>query len=206
MAHVFPEVARLDGLGDAAVGPVEQRPIGIILDRLEEGICHPDRVVRVLTRNACIGLAVPIGVVGREFDALIALLGVIQHALDVSLGDRNLFGAADCELELLILLGIDRIFAAAIPGADCGEDFVQFLFVHLGAGNDAGDLLLFLDLPVDEFLDIGVVGIADHHFRRAARGATRFDRAGRAVTDFEKTHQTRGFATARKFFTRSAQA
>jgi hypothetical protein len=68
MADLLPQIARLDGLGDLAVGAADQLPVGVVLDRLQEGVGHPHRVVRVLARDAGIGLRVPVGVIGRELD------------------------------------------------------------------------------------------------------------------------------------------
>ena len=189
VADVFPQIARLDRLGDRAIGAADQFPIGVILDSLEERIGHTHRIVGVLAGDRGIGLAVPIGVIGREFDGAVALLGIIQHAFDVGLGDHDLFRAADRILELRVLCGIYRIFGAAVPCLDRGKDRVQLLLVHFGACDDAGNLLLFFHLPVDVFLNIGVIRIDDHHLGRAARGAARFDRARCTVPDLEETHQ-----------------
>ena len=49
--------------------------------------------------------------------------------------------------------------------------------------------MLFDHLPVDERLDIGVVGIDDHHLGRAAGGAAGFDRTRCPVADFQEPHQ-----------------
>ena len=75
----------------------------------------------------------------------------------------------------------------------------------LGAGDERRHLLLFLDLPVDIFLDIGVIDIDHHHLGRAARGAARFDGARRPVADLEERHKARGLAAARELFARAAQ-
>jgi hypothetical protein len=77
--------------------------------------------------------------------------------------------------------------------------------VHLGAGDEAGDLLLLDHLPVDELLDIGVIHVADHHLGRAPRGAARLDRARRAVADLEEAHQPRRLAAARQLLALAAQ-
>ena len=59
----------------------------------------------------------------------------------------------------------------------------------LGAGDQRGDLLLLLHLPVDEGLDVGMVDVDDDHLGGAARRAARLDRAGGAVADLEEGHQ-----------------
>jgi hypothetical protein len=60
------------------------------------------------------------------------------------------------------------------------------LLVDLGAGDQSRDLLLLLHLPVDELLDVGMIGIDHHHLGGAARGAAGLDRARGAVADLEK--------------------
>ena len=201
----FPQIARLDRLGDRAVGAADQLPVVIILDGAEEGIRNANRVVGVLTRDRGIGFAVPIRVVGREFDAGVALLGVVQHALDVGFGDRGFLGLADCPFQRVVLGGIISALGGAVPGADRLEDRVQATLVHLGAGDDGGDLLLLLHLPVDVLLDIGVIRIDDDHLGRAPCRPTGFDRARSPVADLEETHEARGFATPRKRLIRAAQ-
>ncbi len=49
-----------------------------------------------------------------------------------------------------------------------------------------------------KLFDIRVIHVADHHLRRAARGAARLDRACRAVADLQEPHEPRRFATARQ--------
>ena len=165
MADLFPQVAGTHGLGDLAVHAADQFPVRVLLDRLQEGVGHADRVVRVLARHRVIGFRVPVGIVGREFDAGVALLGIVQHALDVGFRDRDLLGFADRGLQAVVLCGVEGVSLGAVPGLDGGEDAVQHLLVHLGPGDDAGDLLLLENLPLDEVLDIRVIGVNDHHLR-----------------------------------------
>ena len=66
------------------------------------------------------------------------------------------------------------------------------------SGDQRGHLLLLPDLPVDEPLDVRMIGVADHHLRRAARGAAGLDGAGSSVADSEEAHQSRRFAAARE--------
>src|SRR5204863_5051608 len=73
---------------------------------------------------------------------------------------------------------------------------LEMLLIDLGAGDEGRDLLLFLHLPVDIGLDIGVIGIDHHHLGGAAGGAARLDRAGGAVADLEEAHQAAGLAAA----------
>ena len=79
------------------------------------------------------------------------------------------------------------------------------LLVDLGAADEGGNLLLFLHLPVDIGLDVGVVDVDDHHLGRAARGAARLDGARRAVADLQEGHQAGGLAAARQLLAFAAQ-
>ena len=51
MANIIPQIPRFDRFGNAAVGAIGQVPICILFNRLEECICHADRVVGILPRN-----------------------------------------------------------------------------------------------------------------------------------------------------------
>ena len=82
VADLLPQLARLERLRDLAVLAVGEVPVAVGLDRLEEVVGDAHRIVRVLARDGEIGLAIPIGVVGREVDVLVALLGELDHALD----------------------------------------------------------------------------------------------------------------------------
>jgi hypothetical protein len=79
------------------------------------------------------------------------------------------------------------------------------LLDDLGAGDEGGDLLLLLHLPVDIGLDVGVVDVDHDHLGRAARGAARLDGAGGAVADLEEGHQARRLAAARQLLALAAQ-
>jgi hypothetical protein len=59
------------------------------LDGLHEGVRDANGVVRVLARNSQIGLALPVGVVLINLNALPALLRQLQDAGDVVLGDET---------------------------------------------------------------------------------------------------------------------
>ncbi len=205
MADLIPKIAGPDGFHHTVLGAADQFPIGVLFHRLEEGVGDPDRVVGVLARDRVVGLRVPISVIGREFDAGVALLGVVQNPLDISLGDRDLFGFADRLFQLIVLGRVIGIFSHAVPCFDRVEKQVQLLLVHLGASHDARDLLLFEHLPIDEILNVGVVGVDDHHLRRATGGAAGFDGASGAVPDLEEPHQTRRLAAARQLLALSAE-
>src|SRR6185295_1111325 len=203
---LLPQVARLQRLGNLArLGAPGEVPVAVGLDRLEEFIGDAHRVVRVLTRDREIGLRVPVGVVDREFDVGVALLGELDHALDVVVGDVIAARRPDLALERRVLLRLEAIVARAFA-VDAGlENGAQVLLVDLGAGDQRRDLLLLLHLPVDELLDVGMVGVDDHHLGGAARRAARLDRARRAVADLEEAHQAGRLAAAREPFAFAAQ-
>src|SRR5262249_44486845 len=66
-------------------------------------------------------------------------------------------------------------------------------------------LLLFDHLPVDEFLDVGVIKIEHDHLGGPARGTAGLDGARGPVTYLEKAHQATRFAAAGKRLAFSAQ-
>ena len=205
VADLVPQLAGRDGLGHLAIGAADQLPRGVVLDRVQEGVGHADRVVRILARDGDVGFRIPVGIIGREFDRGEALLRVLQHAVGVSIRDQGLFGRFDRGLQRRILRRINRVFGRAVPLADRREDLIQFQLMRLGASHQRGNLLLLDNLPVDELFDIGVIHVADHHLGRAACGAARLDRAGGTVADFQKAHQATGLAAARQLFALAPQ-
>ena len=205
VADGFPQIARFDCLGDFAVSPVDQVPIRIGLNSLEERISHTNRVVGVLARDRVIGFGVPICVIGREFDAVVALLCVIQHALDVCFWNCAFFRITDRGLEARVFGWIDGIFKCPVPRFNRRENFVELTLMHLGPGDDGCNFLLLQHLPVDVLFYIGVVGINDHHLSRATCGAAGFDGTGCTVTNFQKAHQAGGFTTTRQRFACTAK-
>src|SRR4029078_78436 len=78
------------------------------------------------------------------------------------------------------------------------EDGVEPLGENLRAGDERGDLVLLVHLPIDVVLDIRVVDVDHDHLGRTARGAARFDGPGRPVADLEEAHQAGGLAAARQ--------
>mmetsp|Transcript_22711 Transcript_22711/g.37493 ORF Transcript_22711/g.37493 Transcript_22711/m.37493 type:complete len:741 (+) Transcript_22711:830-3052(+) len=92
VAHLCPQIARFDGLGDLAVHTIDQFPISVFFDGGQERIGDADRVVGVLAGDGVVGFAIPIRIVCRELDGCVALPRIIQHALDIGFGDRNLLG------------------------------------------------------------------------------------------------------------------
>ena len=85
------------------------------------------------------------------------------------------------------------------------HDRLQPLLADLGAGDEGSDLLLLLHLPVDVFLDVGMIDVDDDHLGGAPRGAARLDGAGGAVADLQEAHQARGLAAARQLLVDAAQ-
>ena len=85
------------------------------------------------------------------------------------------------------------------------HDLVEMLAREFGAGDERGDLLLFLHLPVDEFQDVRMVDIDDDHLRRAARGAAGLDRTGGPVADLQEAHEAGRLAAARQGLGLAAQ-
>ena len=83
---------------------------------------------------------------------------------------------------------------------------LEVLLVDLGAGDESGDLLLLLHLPVDIGLDVGVIDVDHDHLGRAARGAAALDGARGAVADLEEGHQAGGAAAAGQALAFAAQA
>ena len=201
VADLVPQIARRHGLGDLAVGAADQLPRGILAHGAQEGVRHPDRVVRVLARHRHIGLGIPVRVIGRKFDAVEALPRILQHAVHIGVRDHRAFGAADRGLQRVVPGGI----GLSPTGADRGKDAVQFAFVQLGPGDQGRDLLLLDHLPVHEGFDVGMVHVADDHLGRAARGAARLDRARSPVADLQEPHQARRLAAAGQLFPLAAQ-
>ena len=190
-------LARLDRLGDlAGLGAPEQIPVGVGLDRLEELVGDAHRIVGVLAGDGEIGVRIPVGVVDREVDVGIALLGELDHALDVVVRHVGPARGLDLAPQHRVLLRIEAVVARALAVHAGLQDRLEVLLVDLRAGDEGGDLLLLDHLPVDELLDVGMIGVDDHHLGGAPRGAARLDGAGGAVADLEEAHQAGGLAAA----------
>ena len=211
---LVPQIARLDGLARLAREPRYELPVFVALDALQELVRHAHRVVGVLAGDGEVGLRIPIGVIGREFDVLEALARELDDAQDVVV--RHLVAARffDGALQGRVLGGIEaalvgdaRLGLAALGLAvDAGlHDRLQALAADLGAGDEGRDLLLLLHLPVDVLLDVGMIDVDDDHLGRAPRGAARLDGAGSAVADLEEAHEARRLAAARQLLVDAAQ-
>ena len=88
VADFLPEVAGLQGLGDLLVGAADQVPVAVGFHGAEEIVLQRDRVVGVLAGHREIGFRIPVGVVDREIDLLVALPGELDDALDHAVGDH----------------------------------------------------------------------------------------------------------------------
>ena len=207
VTDLLPQIARLDRLGDLArLGAPGEVPLGVGLDRLEELVGDAHRIVGVLARDGEIGVRIPVGVVDREVDVAIALLGELDHALDQVVRHMGSARGLDLAPQHRVLLRIEAVVARALAVHAGFEDQLEVLLVDLGAGDEGGDLLLLDHLPVDELLDVGMIGVDDHHLGGAPRGAARLDGAGGAVADLEEAHQAGGLAAAGETLAFAAQA
>ena len=209
VADLLPQVAGLERLRHLAGEAAVEVPVAVGLDGAQEVVLERDGVVGVLAGDGEIGLRIPVGVVGLELDRGVALLRELDDALDVVLRDEALLGGADLALERGVDGRVEAVVGLATPGAlavDAGLHDRGEVFLHdTRAGDEGGDLLLLLHLPVDIFLDVGMVDVDDHHLGGAAGGAARLDGAGGAVADLEEAHQAGRLAAARKPLAFAAQ-
>ena len=129
----------------------------------------------------------------------------LDDALDDVVGHQRTARQLDLAAQGRVLLGIEAIVAGAFAVHAGLQHRLQVFLVDLGAGDERGNLLLLLHLPVDIGLDIGVVGVDHDHLGRAARGAAALDGAGRTVADLQKTHQAGRATAAGKLFAFAAQ-
>ena len=98
VTDLLPQIARLQGLVDLAIGALDQVPVGVAFDRTKELVFQRNRVVGVLASNREIGFRIPIGIIDGEIDFLVALLGELDDALDVVVRHRNAAGELDLAL------------------------------------------------------------------------------------------------------------
>src|SRR5262249_52481544 len=112
----------------------------------------------------------------------------------------------DLAAQRRVLLGVEAVIAAAFAVHAGAHHGLEMLLVDLGAGDEGGDLLLLLHLPVDIGLDVGAIDVDHDHLGGAARGAAALDRARGAVADLEEAHQAARAAAAGKALAFAAQA
>ena len=169
MANLVPQIARLEGFRRLVGEAGGQVPVLVLFNSIEERVRHPHRVVGVLARDRQVGLRVPIRVVGREVDVLIALLGKLDDAQDVIVGHLIAARLLDGAFQSGVLGGLETIVAVGLAVNAGLHDGLQALLANLGAGDEGGDLLLLLHLPVDVFFDVGMIDVDDHHLGCAPR-------------------------------------
>ena len=88
VADLLPQLARLHRLCDlAGLGAPGEVPVAVRFHRLEKLVGDAHRVVGVLTRDGEIGFRIPISVVDREVDVGVALLGKLDDAPDIIVGN-----------------------------------------------------------------------------------------------------------------------
>ena len=142
VADLVPQVARLQNLVRLAGDAPGQRPVGIVLDAAQELVGDAHRVVGVLAGDGEVGVAVPIQRVGVERDVGKALAGVLDDLLDRGVRHEGAACQLDLALQRRVLLRVEAIVARALA-VDAGlEDGLQVLRQRLGAGDEAGDLVL----------------------------------------------------------------
>src|SRR5690606_19594413 len=86
-ANAVPQVASAHGLRDGPVGASGEVPLAVVGYGLQEVRGDADGVVRVLAGDGLVRLALPVGVELAEVEHGLALLGELEDALDVDLGD-----------------------------------------------------------------------------------------------------------------------
>ena len=176
------------------------------IDRVQELVGDAHRVVGVLAGDGEIGLAVPVGVVVGEVDVLVALARELDDAADVVVGHQVAPRLLDGALAGPGSWSGSKQASSLGLAVDAGlHDGLEPALADLGAGDERGDLLLLLHLPVDVVLDVGMVDVDHDHLGGAPRGAARLDGAGRAVADLEEAHQARRLAAARQLLVLAAE-
>ena len=197
---LVPELAGLDGLRNLAVRATLERPVPVLLQRVEERVRNPHAVIRVLARHGLVGLAVPIGVVLVEYKMGEAFACVREHPLDIRFRHRRLPGGLERVPERDVLLRVRLNLRLALPVRNVAglQHGVQPLGADLRASDHGGHFLLFDHFPLDELLHVGVVEVQAHHLGRASRGPAGLDGTGGAVPDPKKRHQSRGLASPRE--------
>ena len=107
----FPQLPGLHGFADLAVGAPFQGPIGVIPDRLHEIIGNADGIVRVLSGNGPVSLAIPVGGISVKIKVGVSLAGEGDRALDIIIGHKSFPGGDNRPFQLVIFLRIKSILA-----------------------------------------------------------------------------------------------
>ena len=203
--NLVPQGGSLDRAGDLAGQPRLQLPVEIALDGEQELVGDANRVVGILAGHGAIGFAIPVGVIGVEFDLGVALLGELDHPLDVVVGNQRLAGVLHGALQRRVLVDLVAVAIGAVAVHAGLHHGLQVLLDGPGAGDEGRNLLLLAHLPFDKFLDVRMVDVDDHHLGGTPGGAARLDGARRAVADLEEAHQARRLAAARQLLVLATQ-
>ena len=169
VGDLVPQIPRLDGFGDLAVGAPDQIPVAVVAHGFDKVVGHADGVVRVLSRDRQIGVAVPVGGIGRDRDFGESLARELDDPVDVAVRNHCPPRPAHGALERGVGRRVQALFRVVAGGRVVArrQHFVEMLFSELGAGDQGGHLLLLDRLPIDVLLDVRVVDIDGHHLRRA---------------------------------------
>ena len=79
VGNLIPQLGRLDSLAHFPIGPLDEIPVGIFVDRSHEVVGNTYRIVAILTRNGPIRFGLPIHIVFIEFNARDTLLSQLQN-------------------------------------------------------------------------------------------------------------------------------
>ena len=150
--NLVPQVRRFDRLHDLTGCPCAQLPIFAALDFAQELVCHANGVIGVLARNGQVSIAIPIGIVGRDFDFGETLPSHFDYTVDIVVWNQRTACLADGFLQLWILFWIQRLVDQAVLASSHKRFHV--LVQVLGTRNKACDLLLFDPFPADVILNI----------------------------------------------------
>ena len=168
-------VAGVDAIGDRAGVPLVDRRV-----ELHAGIAaHPRALGNQPHHLACL-VGVDDGAAGHR----VGLPGaVVEDGAHELVGDTH---------RVVRVLEEDRVVGRSRERA-------------VVAGIDQGPrLLLFLDLAIDEFDDVGMVGVEDDHLGSTPRLAARLDHAGKRVVALHERYRTRRSAAAGQQLARRA--
>ena len=106
VGDLVPHVLGRDLLRDLSVCPAPEVPVTASVENLEEAVGDADRVVRVLTGDREIGLAVPVGIVFGEHELGHTAGGELERLLDIGLGHEGRPRLAHGRPQPGVLLGI----------------------------------------------------------------------------------------------------
>ena len=197
------DVVGVDSEADLVAGPPDQ-----IADRHETAVGNHTlvrREARVAGRDAArLRAGVPVVDCVVVLDSRVgAFPGGLRHLAEQALrvhGLDGLTGHPGCQAEAAAVLDgphelvghPDRVVRVLV--LDARDVLATEVHVVAGVAEDP-DLLLFARLGLDELLDIGVIHVEDDHFRGAAGGTARLDRAGRSVRAAHEGDRPAGRAT-----------